>query len=68
LNSNGTKQYPLTEFCEHGNELPNSVGGEEYLDWLSDHQLLKKDTPSLSQFIILLSDIKIKNSSLCKRP
>jgi hypothetical protein len=53
------KTYPLAEFCEHGNELPNSVGEEEYLDWLSGHQPLKDSLP-LSQFIILSSDIKIK--------
>jgi hypothetical protein len=60
LNSNVTKQYPLAGFCAHCNELPNFFVGEEYLDWLRDHQLLKKDSLSLSQFKILSSDIKEK--------
>jgi hypothetical protein len=30
--------------CEHGNEPSGSIKGGEFLDWLSDSQLLKKDT------------------------
>jgi hypothetical protein len=30
--------------CDHGNEPPASVKGEEFLDYLSDYQRLKKDS------------------------
>jgi hypothetical protein len=30
--------------CEHGNEPSGSIRDEEFLDWLSKCQLLKKDT------------------------
>jgi len=34
--------------CEHGNEPSSSVKGGEFLDQLSDYQLLKKDSDSHS--------------------
>jgi len=34
----------LAGFCEHCNELTGSITGEEFLDCLSDYQLLKKDS------------------------
>jgi hypothetical protein len=30
--------------CEHGNKPSVSIEGGEFLDWLSDYQLLKKDS------------------------
>jgi hypothetical protein len=30
--------------CEHGNEPPGSIKGEEFLDQLSDYKLLKNDS------------------------
>jgi hypothetical protein len=30
--------------CEHGNEPSISIKGGEFLDYLSDYQLLKKDS------------------------
>jgi hypothetical protein len=30
--------------CEHGNEPLGSIKGGEFLDWLSDYYLLKKDS------------------------
>jgi hypothetical protein len=30
--------------CEHGNEISDSIKGGEFLDQLSDYQLLKKDS------------------------
>jgi hypothetical protein len=34
--------------CEHGHEHSGSIEGEEFLDSLSDYQILKKDWASLS--------------------
>jgi hypothetical protein len=31
--------------CEHGNELSGFIKGGEFLDWLSDYQLLKDSAP-----------------------
>jgi hypothetical protein len=33
-------------FCKHGNETYGSTKGGEFLDWLIDYQLLKKDSAS----------------------
>jgi hypothetical protein len=30
--------------CENGNELSGSIKSREFLDYLSDYQLLKKDS------------------------
>jgi hypothetical protein len=30
--------------CEHGNEPPGSIKGGEFLDYLSNYQLFKKDS------------------------
>jgi len=30
--------------CEHNNELLGSINCREFLNWFSDHQLLKKDS------------------------
>jgi hypothetical protein len=32
------------ESCEHGNETSGSLKRGEFLDWLNDYQLLKKDS------------------------
>jgi len=32
--------------CEHGNELPGSIEGRTFFDYMSDYQLLKKDSDS----------------------
>jgi hypothetical protein len=32
----------MAGYCEHGSELSESIKGEEFLDQLSDYQLLKK--------------------------
>jgi hypothetical protein len=32
----------MAGFCEHGNEPSGSIKGVEFLDYLSDYQLLKK--------------------------
>jgi hypothetical protein len=33
----------VTGSCRHGNEPPSSVKGGDFLDWLSDCQLLNKE-------------------------
>jgi hypothetical protein len=32
-------------FCEHGNELPDSMKGGEFRDYLSDFKLLRDSAP-----------------------
>jgi hypothetical protein len=34
----------VTRSCEHGNEISGSIKGGEFLDYISDYQLLKKDS------------------------
>jgi hypothetical protein len=34
----------VADLCEHGNEPWGSTNGGEFLDQLSDYQLLKKDS------------------------
>jgi hypothetical protein len=38
------EKYTKIEGCEYGNELSGSINVGEFLDWLSDYQLLKKDS------------------------
>jgi hypothetical protein len=44
LDSSGSGHGPMVGSCEHGNELPSSIKGGEFLDQLSDNKLLKKDS------------------------
>jgi hypothetical protein len=37
-------------FCEHGNELSDSIKGEKFLDWVSDYWLLEKNCALWSSF------------------
>jgi hypothetical protein len=37
----------VADRCEHSNETSASIKGGEFLDWLSDFQLLKKDFVSI---------------------
>jgi hypothetical protein len=39
----------VTGCCEHGNERPDSIKGGEFLDQLSDLQILKKDSAQWSE-------------------
>jgi hypothetical protein len=34
--------------CEHGNEPLGSIKGGEFLDWLNDYHLIRKDSASFS--------------------
>jgi hypothetical protein len=44
LDSTGSGQDPVTCACEHGNEPPDFIKGEVFLDQVSDYQVLKKDS------------------------
>jgi hypothetical protein len=43
LDLSGSGYGPVTDFCEHGYDTSDSVKGEEFINQLSDHQLLEKD-------------------------
>jgi hypothetical protein len=43
MDSSGSGQGPVAGSCEH-NEASSCIKGREFLDWLSDCQLLKKDS------------------------
>jgi hypothetical protein len=43
LDASGSGYGPVAGFCEHRNESSGSTEGGEFLDKLSDCQLLKKD-------------------------
>jgi hypothetical protein len=38
--------------CEHSNEPMDSIKGGEFVDQLSDYQLLKKDSAPFSYFVM----------------
>jgi hypothetical protein len=40
-----TGQKPVAGPCEHGNEPSGLIKGGDYLDWMSDCQLLKDSAP-----------------------
>jgi hypothetical protein len=42
---------PMAGSCEHGNEPSGSMKFSEILEWLSDWQLLKKDSSPSSLFV-----------------
>jgi hypothetical protein len=44
LDSCGSGQKRLTDFCEHGNEPSASIENWEFLEWLSNCWLFKKDS------------------------
>jgi hypothetical protein len=44
LDSSGSGQEAVSGSCEHGNEPSGSTKGGEFLGYLSDYQLLKKDS------------------------
>jgi hypothetical protein len=37
--------------CEHGNEPSGIINGGEFLDWLSDYQLLEEDSAPWSWLV-----------------
>jgi hypothetical protein len=41
--------------CKHGNEPFGSINDWEFLDWLSDYQLLKKDSAPWSWLVRLIA-------------
>jgi hypothetical protein len=44
LVASGLGQGPVAGCCEHGNELSGSIKGGEFIDYLSDFWLLKKES------------------------
>jgi hypothetical protein len=48
LDSSGSGQGPVAGPCENGNESSGSIKGGEFLDYLSDSWLLKKDSAAYS--------------------
>jgi hypothetical protein len=37
--------------CEHGNELSGPIKDEEFLDYVNDYQLLRKDAAVLGKLL-----------------
>jgi hypothetical protein len=44
MDASGLRQGPVTGSREHGNESLGSIKGGEFLDYLSNYLLLKKDS------------------------
>jgi hypothetical protein len=40
----GSGQGPVARSCEHGNKPSGSIKGREFLDCMSDYQLLKQNS------------------------
>jgi hypothetical protein len=58
----------LAAFCGHGNEPSGSIKGEEFLDELSDYQVLKKDPDGFRKsyaFILIIGNVL--ENSFCSR-
>jgi hypothetical protein len=62
LDSSGSGQRPVAGSCEHRIETSGSIKGGEFLDYLSDYQLLKEDSAPwkllLSFSVLTSSDLK----------
>jgi len=43
--TSGSGEGPVASSCGHGSESSGSIKGGEFLDWLSDSQLLKDSAP-----------------------
>jgi hypothetical protein len=48
LDASGLGYEKVAGSCEHRNEPSHSINGGEFLDWLNDYQLLKKDYAPLT--------------------
>jgi hypothetical protein len=46
-------------YCEHGNEPSGSVKGGEFLNWLSDCQLLKKEPVLWNEVVLDLTSERL---------
>jgi hypothetical protein len=44
VDASGSGYGPVVGPCKHGNEPPGSVEGSKFLNYVSDYQLLKKDS------------------------
>jgi len=44
LDPSGSGYGPVADFCEHGSEPSGSIKGGEFHGYLSDYQLVKKDS------------------------
>jgi hypothetical protein len=44
MDSFDSEQVSVANCCEYGNEPTHSIKGGEFIDYLSDYQLLKKDS------------------------
>jgi hypothetical protein len=52
MDSAGSRQRPVTGFCEHGNESSGTIKVEGFLDKLSEYYFVKEEF--LSNVLILL--------------
>jgi len=52
LDSSGSGQGQVASCCEHGNEPSGTIKGREFIGYLSDCQLLKKDCTPQSMLVI----------------
>jgi hypothetical protein len=48
LDSSDSRQKPAVRSCEHGNKMFGSIEGGDFLDYLSDYELHKKDLYEIS--------------------
>jgi hypothetical protein len=44
LDASDSGYGPVVDTCDHGNEPVGSIKGREFLDYLSEYLLLKKDS------------------------
>jgi hypothetical protein len=51
VDASGSGYRPVADSCEHGNEPSGSIKGGNFLEQLSDYQLLKQDSPLVSLLV-----------------
>jgi hypothetical protein len=64
LNLSGSTHGPVSGSCEHVYEPSGFINGGEFLDWLSDYWLLKKDVTLLACFFAITDMATVRKSEV----
>jgi hypothetical protein len=63
MDSFGSRQGPVTDSCEHGNELSGSIKREEFLEWMSDYWPRKQTAfRECRSFVFLRGELEFLDS------
>jgi hypothetical protein len=65
FNLSGSKQEPVSDFCEHGNETSAYTKDGKITEQLNQYQLLKRDSAPVSENAEYFFDIRQNHSNYC---